>query len=43
MKADLWFPTIIWQGDLKQANNFELVDYVNKVKHKTYLLRNRLL
>ena len=35
MKADLWFPTIIWQGDLKQANNFELVDYVNKLQEQS--------
>ena len=35
MKADLWFPTIIWQGDLKQANNFELVDYVLKLQEQS--------
>lgn len=35
MKADLWFPTIIWQGELKQVNNFELVEYVNKMKQQS--------
>ena len=34
MKADLWFPTIIWQGDLKQVNNVELAEYVNKLQQE---------
>ena len=35
MKADLWFPTIIWQGDLKQANNIELAEYVDKLQQES--------
>ena len=35
MKADLWFPTIIWQGDLKQANNIELAEHVNKMQDES--------
>ena len=35
MKADLWFPTIIWQGALKQVNNIELAEYVNKMQEDT--------
>ena len=33
MKADLWFPTIIWQGSLKQVNNYELAEYVSKMQN----------
>ena len=32
MKADLWFPTVVWNGELKQINNQELKDYVYKLK-----------
>ena len=35
MKADPWFPTIIWQGDLKQVNNVELAEYVNKLQQES--------
>ena len=32
MKADLWFPTVIWQDTLKQINNSELIEYIYKIK-----------
>ena len=32
MKADLWFPTVIWNDELKQINNSELKEYVVKLK-----------
>ena len=32
MKADLWFPTVIWNSELKQINNSELKEYVIKLK-----------
>ena len=28
IKADLWFPTVVWNYQLKQINNAELRDYV---------------
>ena len=31
MKADLWFPTVIWNDHLKDVNNIELKDYVEKL------------
>jgi uncharacterized protein (TIGR02466 family) len=34
MKADLWFPTVIWNGDLKHINNNELKEYVFDLKEK---------
>ena len=32
VKADLWFPTVIWNDELKQINNSELKEYVIKLK-----------
>ena len=32
MKADLWFPTVIWNDELKHVNNSELKEYVLKLK-----------
>jgi len=34
MKADLWFPTVIWNDDLKHINNAELKQYVTKLKEE---------
>ena len=31
MKADLWFPTVIWNDHLKDTNNTELKEYVEKL------------
>ena len=31
MKADLWFPTVIWNDELKHINNSELKEYVEKL------------
>jgi len=32
MKADLWFPTVIWNDELKHINNSELITYVKKLR-----------
>lgn len=32
MKADLWFPTVIWNDTLKHINNSEIKEFVYKVK-----------
>lgn len=34
MKADLWFPTVIWNDSIKHINNQELKEYVYKLKEK---------
>lgn len=34
MKADLWFPTVIWNDELKHINNSELKQYVEKLKNE---------
>ena len=31
MKADLWFPTVIWNDHLKDVNNSDLKEYVEKL------------